>query len=348
MDKTILLVASGSWDAGLIFSYKRAFESYGFRVEQFDLDAARRASISTPRFLDPVVQRLLPYIDVASAQQKADRELFMRAYALRPAIVLVTCNEGIRASTLMQLKVGLPETKVINVFPDALFNMRANVVQGLPMYDLFCTHTRAGLEYLERFGCKNAFYVPLAADPTLHKPLPLTPADEREYGCDVVYVGNWRPEHEELFSHLEGLSLHVWGSNLWTRAKSGWVRSRWRGRPLLTGEQYAKAHIAAKVCLNPIDPLNLPGHNQRVFELPACRVFSLVTRTEDTTTLFEEGKTIECFASAKEMVDKVHAYLKRPDDRARIADAAYRHVIEGGHTYRDRVEVILDRLGIPA
>jgi spore maturation protein CgeB len=347
-DRTVILVVSGDWAAGLSMSYRRAFEALGFRVELFDVEGGRRAwGARAPKALAPLVHRVLDHLDIAAATQLANRALMVRALSLRPAIVVVMCNERVRPATLIQIKISLPATRVINIFPDTLFNMAEHTVQGLPLYDLFCTHTRAGIPYLERLGCRSAFFVPLAADPTLHHPRPLPPAAEREYGCDVVYVGNWRPEHEALFARLEGMNLAIWGGVNWTRARSGsWVKSRWRGRPLLTGEEYTLAHIAAKVCLNPIDPLNLPGHNQRIFELPACGVFSLVTRSEDATTLFREGETIACFGSPDEMVEQTRRYLAAPDERARIAKAAHELVMTGGHTYVDRVKAILERLGI--
>ena len=114
----------------------------------------------------------------------------------------------------------------------------------------------------------------------------------------------------------------------------------------MTGTEYAKAHCAAKVALNPIDPTNLPGHNMRTFELPACRVFSLVTRTPEIQELFEEGKNIACFEGVDELRDKIRYYLDHPAERERIAAAAYAHVVEGGHTYLDRARALLEELGI--
>lgn len=346
MNKTVLMVVSGSFEGGLMTCYRRALEGLGFGVEQFDLDRTRRAFVPAPRAFDPVVNRLLAHLDIAIINQRADRALVMAATKLDPQLVVISCNEPIRPATLVQLKIALPRAKLINIFPDTLFNMRENVVQGLPVYDLFCTHTRVGIPYLERLGCRSPFYVPLAADPSIHRPFTLSSAEEQEYRCDVVYVGNWRPDHEALFARLEGMDLAIWGSKLWAGAKNRWVRSRWRGRPLHNGEDYSKAHIAAKVCLNPIDALNMPGHNQRVFELPACRVFSLVSRSEDVAEIFREGESVACFDSPDEMVEQIRRYLKLPDERKRIADAAYQLVVEGGHTYRDRVGMILERLGI--
>ena len=347
MNRTILLVVSSAWQAGTMFSYKRGLESFGYRVETFHLDAARLAASPAPKILDPLVRRLLAHIDIPSMTQRGNRELVAKAMEARPDMVLVTCNEAVRASTLVHLKVVLPETKLVSIFPDTLFNMRESLVACLPVYDLFATHTRAGIPQLERLGCRSPFYLPLAADPALHHPMPLTEADQRRLACDVAYVGNWRPEHEQLFARLEGLDFTIWGGPLWDRSRKGsWVRSRWNAYPIDTPEKYAKAHIAAKVCLNPIDPLNFPGHNQRLFELPACGAFSLVTRTADTTSIFREGESIACFSSAEELVEKVRHYLSHGEERARIAAEAHRLVVDGGHTYRDRAGQLLDRLGM--
>jgi spore maturation protein CgeB len=352
MKPTILLVVSGGNrdnPSGLAFSYWRAFEALGFRVERFDLEAARRATVPAPRALDPLVNRLLGHLDLPTVGHKADRKLWSAARQLDPALVVVFCNEAIRAATLLQLKVSLPSTPIVNVFPDTLFNLRDNVVAGLPLYDLFCTHTRAGLRHLEALGCRAPFYLPLAADPALHRPLPLSAEEQRELGCDVVYVGNWREDHEALLGHLEGFDLAIWGTPLWQRARAGsFVRARWRGRALVAGDAYSKAHIAAKVCLNPIDPLNLPGHNMRTFELAACGVFALMTRSEDTSTIFREGESVALFGSPAEMVEKVRHYLAHPEERRRIAAAAHELVVHGGHTYLDRARTIVEKLGIAA
>jgi spore maturation protein CgeB len=211
----------------------------------------------------------------------------------------------------------------------------------LPLYDRFYCHTRAAVPFLRQAGCPGAAYLALAADPDLHRPEPLTAEDERAFGCDVVFVGNHRPEHAALLGALEGLDLAIWGPETWKRAASAWVRSRWRGRPLLTGREYAKANRAAKVALCPIDPLDRPGHNMRCFELPACKAFALVQRTEEVLEVFTEGESVVTFDGARELADQARRWLGRPEERRRIAEAAYERVVHGGHTYRDRAREVL-------
>jgi len=339
---TVMLVAPGSWDAGLSFSYRRALESYGLRVVQFDLEAERRKVAP----LGKIGQRFMAHVDLIAFNARANRVLVRTAMDLKPDVVVVMGVEPVRPATLLQLKISVPGVKLVNIFPDMLFNVRDAMFPCLPLYDRFCCHTRAGVPFLKQAGCPGAFYLPLAADPTLHRREPLTPEDERTHGCDLVFVGNHRPEHSALFGALEGMDLSVWGASLWNDAVSPWVRSRYRGRPVLTGAEYARVHRAAKICLNPIDPLDLPGHNQRTFEVPACGGFPLVTRTEEVLDFYKEGESVACFASPEELVEKIRYYLARPEDRRRIAEAAYKRVIEGGHTYRDRVRTLFGELGI--
>jgi spore maturation protein CgeB len=344
MNNTVLLVASVAWEGGLAASYKRAFESLGFSVEVFDLEAARARVAPLGR----IGRRLMAHLDFIALNAKANRSLVRAVMEHKPALVVSFCNEFIRAASIMQIKVNSPATKVVNIYPDPLHNLPDYMLTALPLYDLFCTHTLAAVPHLRKLGCLSPLYVPLAADPFLHHPLTLTPADVKEFGCDLVFVGNWRPEHEQLLAALEGFDLAIWGSSYWGKytRRGSWVRSRWRGRPLLTGVEYAKAHLAAKIALNPIDPLNIPSHNMRLFEVAACGVFSLVTRTEEVQALFREGESVVCFEDADELLDRVRYYLNHPDERRSIAERAYDHVVHGGHTYMDRVRSLLQELGI--
>jgi spore maturation protein CgeB len=344
MNRKVMVVASGSWEAGLSTSYMRTMRSLGLDVVQFGLDAERAAVAPLGR----VGHRLMQHLDFFSFNAKANRVLLRTAMDLQPALVVVVGIEAVRPATLVQLKISVPGVKIVNLFPDTLFNMRDSMFPCLPLYDLFCCHTRAALPFLQQAGCRGAYYLPLAADPTLHRPEPLDDADRAAYACDLVFIGTRRPEHEALFAALEGMDLRIFGDAQWRGATSAWVRSRYQGRPLLTGSACAKAHRAAKICLNPIDPLDLPGHNQRCFEVPACGGFPLVRRTEEVLAFFREGESVACFDDAAELADKIRYYLARPDERRKIADAAYGAVIEGGHTYRDRVRTLFAELGLEA
>jgi spore maturation protein CgeB len=345
MSATVLLVGNADVEMGLTASYKRAFEALGHKVVPFNIEEARDQA-APPSLIG---KRLMAHLDFFALSAKANRSLARVAMQLKPDLVIVMCNAFVRAATLLHIKTALPGTALINIFPDTVHNLHDYVLSALPLYDLFCTHTKAALPSLRQLGCRAPFYLPLAADPFLYGPVELSADDQKTFACDIVYVGTWRPEHEELLEALEGLDLAVWGSNYWRRhtRRNGWVRSRYRGRSLTSGADYAKAHRVAKVVLNPIDPLNFPSHNQRVFEVPACGAFSLASRTTEVQELFVEGETIACFEGVVEMVEKVRYYLAHPKERQLIAEQAYDFVVNRGHTYTDRARSILLELNLP-
>lgn len=344
-EKTALIVISGVSTGGLLASYDRAFSAFGYTSRYFDPTAARDALIPFAKLVRPA----LNHLDLVSLNLRANRALVTEAIRLDPSLIIICATEPIRPGTLLQLKVSLPSTPIVAIHPDQPIRIPDGAFAALPLYDVFGVHAKSSVDLLKRAGCKNALYLPCAADPWLHHPEELTAEERARFGCDAIFAGNFRPEHEDIFRVFErsSIDLAVWGSNNWDRyGRHAWVRSRWRGRGLAFGSEYAKAHQAAKVCLNPIDPLDHPAHNQRVFELPACKVFSIVSRTSEVTELFREGETVECFGDANELLDKVLRYRDAPEERRRIAEAAYEHVVHGGHTYRDRARSILDVLGL--
>jgi hypothetical protein len=342
MNRSVMLVTSGTWESGLSASYRRAFASFGLKVVQFDLEVQRKAVAP----LGAIGQRVMQHVDLFALNQRANRVLVSAATEQAPALIVVFGCEAIRPATLLQLKISVPGVKIANVFPDMVFNIRDGMFASLPLYDLFCIHTRSGVPFLKQAGCRNAFYLPLAADPTIHRPIELDEADRRTFATDLVFVGTPRPEHVELFAALEGKDLAIWGSWRWRKVENAWVRSRYRDRELVDAAEYVKANRAAKIALNPIDPLDIPGHNMRTFELPAMGAFGLVRRTEEVTELFREGETVACFGSPKELVEKVEHFLAAHDERRKIAEGAHAHVIDGGHTYRDRVRTLLAEVGL--
>ena len=80
----------------------------------------------------------------------------------------------------------------------------------------------------------------------------------------------------------------------------------------------------------------------RSFEIPAMRGCML---TEDTPThrdLFGmQGEAVWYFQSVDELVSKTWRLLDSAQERVRLADAAHTRIIQGGHTYRDRLEYML-------
>jgi len=310
-------------------SYARAFRKLGWNVYFWDPIEALHRSVrgSKPGRL------LSDFINIEPWARKANLELLQIAQRARPALVLVIITEGVRAGTLGQLRAQLPNTLIYCLFPDTPHNLVPDRIQSLAMFDRVLTVSPAWVDTFERLGAKDVDYLPLAADTELHHPVSNTSVN----GHDVVFIGNWRAEREHFLEQLTDFDLQIWGSEYWKKRtrKGSKLSNHWQGRQLLAGE-FNWACSANRILLNIIDGVGWPGPNMRAFEQPACRAFSLVTRTPAITELFNEGKDIECFDSVEEARDKIEFYIRNENARLKIAENSYEAVVRGGHTYIDR------------
>jgi hypothetical protein len=336
MSEAILIVGhDGGWN--LESSYARAFRKLGWTVNFWD---PQKALHRVARGFG-LGRRFSAFVNVEPWLRKANLELLDAVQQVRPDLVLVIGTEGVRAGTLGQLRAQYPQTILYCLFPDTPHNLVPDRIQCLPMFDRVMTVSSGWLDVFRRLGVQRIACLPPAADTDLHQPANGRKAGPPD-GHDVAFVGNWRPEREGFLEELSDFDLRIWGNDYWRRhtRPSSRLRTKWAGRPLF-GADFAQACAENRILLNFIDGVGWPGPNMRTFEQPACRAFSLVTRTPAVTELFAEGENIECFDSAAEAKEKIRFYLANDQARERIAEAGYDFVVNSGHTYMDRAKQIL-------
>jgi glycosyl transferase family 1/uncharacterized protein DUF3880 len=336
MTNSVVIV--GSTDPSrLESSYARAFQKLGHRIEFWDPDKALARVARGYR-----VGRLFStFVSVEPWLRKANLAFLQFAQKVKPALVLVIGTEGLRAGTLGQLRAQMPLTSIYCLFPDTPHNLVPDRIQALPMFHRVIAISPAWVDTFRRLGAEQVVHLPLAADTDLHRPVENTDTSNSRH--DLAFIGNWRPEREALLEQLAEFDLRIWGSDYWKRntRRTSKLPGRWQGRQLV-GSEFARACAENRILLNIIDGVGWPGPNMRAFEQPACRGFSLSTRTPAVSEIFTEGDDIECFDSVDEARDKIRFYLKNDSARIRIADKSYQLVVHGGHTYVDRARQILD------
>ena len=86
---------------------------------------------------------------------------------------------------------------------------------------------------------------------------------------------------------------------------------------------------------------NRDDHVMPTFESPAYGAFMLHERTESHLDIYKEGRDADFFESSEELIDKVRYYLLHDHERERIRQAEYSRTMSAGHSYRNRLEQIL-------
>jgi spore maturation protein CgeB len=109
----------------------------------------------------------------------------------------------------------------------------------------------------------------------------------------------------------------------------------------------ARAIGATKISLGFLRKANRDEYTQRTFEVPACGGMLLAERTPEHLRIYEEDREAVFFDPQRpdELCGKVRRLLQNDDERESIRRAGTAAVLRGGHTYRDRLERLLELHG---
>ncbi len=215
-----------------------------------------------------------------------------------------------------------------------------------PYYDFFFTIQEHGFfEELKKCGLKHCYYLPMAADPQIHRPLVLTESERQEFGSDISFMGAGYYNREKMLQGLLDYNFKIWGTG-WNPVSVLWQHVQDCGNRLST-EKTVKVFNASKininlhssVCHQGINPFG-DYLNPRTFEIASCGGFQLVDRRSMLARHFTEDDEIICYASLQELRDKINCYLQKPDERLKIAGRARNRILKE-HTYEHRMQELI-------
>jgi len=301
---------------------ERALERHGQTVTRFDLNA--RPSLLTRLRGGDLVSRL-------------DRELAVSA----PDVVLVVRGEALSAQAVTGLRKDHPGVWV-NWVPDDLHGL-AIVQHALPAYDMVFASGNDVVEALRETTGRPVHYLPLAADPSVYKPM----RSRDQYRANVVFAGTATPRREHLLGHLVEFGLALWGPG-WRRTS---LRDYCRGEQLDT-ENFVRAYAGASVAVNihrsaDAEPAVAErGVNQRTFEVAAIGVPQVVDFRGDLAELYEDRREVLVYRSVDEMRALVEAAIQDPGAADVVARAARERTLRE-HTYMHRLKRFLEVVRAP-
>ncbi|HUI06245.1 MAG TPA: glycosyltransferase [Verrucomicrobiae bacterium] len=240
-------------------------------------------------------------------------------------------------------KIGELGTRRLNYLTDdpwSSAHRAAWFLEALSAYDQVFSTKRSLLDELRRSGCPGVAYLPFAYAPEAHFPEQPPPGrGGNGLAADVVFVGGADRDRVPYMATLlrAGFQLALYGG-YWERyrATAGAARGQ---ADLRTSRQAVQA---AKVALCLVRRTNRDGHCMRSFEVPAIGACMLTEDTTEHREIFgENGQAVVYFRTQEEMVERLRWLLAHDEDRHRLADAAHQLITGGKHTYRDRLETML-------
>ncbi|MGB0908837.1 MAG: glycosyltransferase family protein [Nitrospirales bacterium] len=218
-------------------------------------------------------------------------------------------------------------------------------------YDFwFVMQQDACIDALTRAGAAHVNYLPLAANPDIHRPVTCNEEEQREFVSDVSFLGAGYPNRRLLLLNLlnRGWSFKLWG-NEWDNCGSLGIALQ-RNGARIDSETSVKIFNQTKVNINihsytgeGFDP-DGDGINPRTFELAACGAFQVIDRRALLSQHFDDTM-LATLQRPKDLVPTVQRYIHDSDARLAMAESSRQHVL-AHHTYVHRMETLLATVGL--
>lgn len=180
------------------------------------VDEARFIRLARASIARRAANRLLSH---ALGYRALNREMLARARAFSPDLVLVGKGNYLSPATLASIKRETGAT-LVNYATDDPFNRNSraismDLVESVPLYDLYASTKKALMPDLRRRGCANVAYVPFAYKPTVHFPERAQRPQAARFDSDVAFIGGCDADRAPLFEDLVRLATRHSPASLW-------------------------------------------------------------------------------------------------------------------------------------
>ena len=268
-----------------------------------------------------------------------------RADAFSPDLIVFMAQAPIREESLKRIRG--EGTPVAYWFVED-FRRMTYWKRLAPWTDAFFVIQREAQDAIQALGAPCVPYLPLAAQPVIHRPCGLSQEEIERYGSAVSFVGAGYMNRRTFLARLGRPDLKIWG-NEWDGSPFALQELIQEGGRRVSTEETVRIFNASTINLNihsstcheEVDPHG-DFVNPRAFEIPACGGFQLVDRRSLLPEVFNEQEIV-VFEDLKDAREKARHFLDQDEARKDIAEKGRRRVLTE-HTYTLRMKELLGTL----
>jgi len=251
-----------------------------------------------------------------------------------PDLVLAIGAPELDAETVESLQ-GISKAKWVNWFPHDLRGCFDAIAVAAAYDRVYAAGSDVAGKLKEAIN-REVDILPLAADPSLYRPLR---ARDQQYRANVVFAGTATPRREALLAQLVEFGLAIWGAG-WRKTS---LRDYCRGEQVRT-EEFVRAYAGATVAVNihhRLDEDEVEATcNQRLFEIASVGVLQVVDYRLDLDRWFRPDDEVLVFDTPADLKRTVENALQDLAAAERVAGAGRERLL-AEHTYMHRMERIL-------
>jgi spore maturation protein CgeB len=336
-----ILIIAPFGEGFLADSYAKALESNGHEIYCFDSDRAyfESASYARNRFARRLFRAML--------WNKLNFSTVELVRCVKPNLVLVFKGAFLHPETIRRIRAneGVP---IANYYPDNPYcgvpldprktsAQRRDLIDALREYTFVLTWERGLVKRLKADGV-SASYVPFGVDTNSFSPMEKSLCNECRNRHSVVFVGQHDIKREQHVDAIRKNEVALWGAR-WSRAKKRFGERHVIHKQAVFGTVCAVVYSSAEISLNIVGDLNIPGHNMRTFEIPACGGVMLSTFTKEQAEFFPEGEAAFYYRDPSELDSIIDRLLGDEGLRKRVKQRALK--LAQHNDYRNRARDLL-------
>ncbi|MDA8117002.1 MAG: glycosyltransferase [Actinomycetota bacterium] len=327
----------------------QSLERLGHSVVRFAWHGYFEAPGSPLTGAGSLVRRFQSKYMVGPRCERLNDDLVRCAVRERPDAILVYRGSHVTSRSLDRIRQAWPWAVLVGHNNDDPFSPRyprwmwRHFRRALSRYDLVLAFRHQNIDDFQRSGARQVRLWRSWFIPELHHPVELTSEERVRYGCDVVFVGHYEPDHRLKYLDSiarRGLRLRLFGPDYPTGLGSE-ALDRLGPIRAVRGEEYTKALCGAKVALCFLSRLNRDTYTSRSFEIPATKTMMLSEYSDDLASLYLEGVEAAFFRTPAELVAKLASYLADDRRRESVAAGGYRRVWADGHDVLSRTKALV-------
>ena len=159
----------------------------------------------------------------------------------------------------------------------------------------------------------------------------------------IGYIGHFENDcRDECIKELLNASLPVtiFNGSYWERAPR-YEDIKHIIQPAKRNAEYNNTLNRMQISLVFLSKHNHDTYTRRCFEIPVTKTLMVSEYTDDMNRMYPEGECAVYFRSKEELVEKCGWLLKNPSEIERMAENAYRRLIEMGGSEVDRAKEVI-------
>ena len=237
-------------------------------------------------------------------------------------------RDELTIETIERIKKLSPNTKIIAISGDDDKDFEPLKRYHALFMDCTLIHQVNYLKNYYKDGVKN-IYPAVGINTEIFKPINA----ERIY--DVTFMGNATEERIKIIRFLikNGINLKIVGGRWGSEFKEFCLG-------YLSPEEAVKIINQSKINLAlSKNKYGKPSFKWRVFEIAACKSFSLVDYFSEYFKFFKNNKEIMMFKDDNDLLKKIKYYLKHEKEREEIAENSYKKAIKNHNVLKEFKEV---------